>query len=108
MNSTISFLKIIVDKNRLSILYSLRNKELCVCDLMQLIPLTQGALSIQLKNLSKENLLNSRKDGKWVFYRLSGEINTSHKQILDKIFNEIKNDAHKKQINKIGSQSCKN
>lgn len=104
----ISFLKVIADKNRLSILYYVRNEELCVCDLMQLIPLTQGALSIQLKNLSKENLLSSRKDGKWVFYKLSEKIKTCHKQILDKIFNEIKDDSHIKQISKIRSQSCKN
>lgn len=108
MQNTISFLKILADKNRLSILYFLSKKELCVCDLMQLIPLTQGALSIQLKNLSKENLLSSRKDGKWVFYKLSEDINTSHKQILNKIFNEIKDDNHIKQTSKIRSQSCKN
>ncbi|MCL4122354.1 UNVERIFIED_CONTAM: hypothetical protein GTU68_009055 [Idotea baltica] len=75
---------------------------------MDFIPLTQGALSIQLKNLSKESLLESRKDGKWIFYKLSKEIKPCYKKILDEVFKEINDDDEIKQLSKIRRKSCKN
>ena len=92
MQDTINFLKAISDKNRLSILFILSKNTLCVCDLLQIIPITQGALSIQLTSLAKLNLLQSTKKGKWSFYALSDDIKPEYLQILLKIFNEIKDD----------------
>ena len=92
MNSNINFLKTIADKNRLLILYILNYHTLCVCDIQKVISLTQGALSIQLKNLTQANLLSSFKQGKWVFYTLSSGITPTHKDILNSLFSEMAND----------------
>jgi ArsR family transcriptional regulator len=91
MKNNINFLKAIADKNRLLILYLLNNHTLCVCDIQKIIPLTQGAVSIQLKNLTQAGLLNSFKQGKWVFYKLSRDINSTYIDILNKLFSEMTN-----------------
>ena len=98
MQKTIKFLKTIADKNRLTILYLLKENTLCVCDIQKVIPLSQGALSIQLKNLSTEGLLISSKRGKWVFYKLSDEITPSHLLILSELFNTIQDSDEIKNI----------
>ncbi|AJI53259.1 ArsR/SmtB family transcription factor [Francisella philomiragia] len=113
MNKVVNFLKTIADKNRLSILFLLKDRELCVCELMQIIPLTQGALSIQLKNLANINLLVSRKEGKWVFYKLANDIDVSYKNILNQLFLEMTNNKDDPFIEilkdtKIKEQICKN
>jgi len=98
MNNNINFIKTIADKNRLLILYILNDHTLCVCDIQKVIPLTQGALSIQLKNLTQANLLSSFKQGKWVFYKLSDNIHLAHADILKTLFTEIANDDEVKNI----------
>ena len=98
MNNNINFLKSIADKNRLLILHILNKNTLCVCDIQKVIPLTQGALSIQLKNLTQTNLLSSFKQGKWVFYKLSNNIYPAHKDVLNTLFTEITNDDEVKNI----------
>ena len=98
MNSNINFLKSIADKNRLLILHILNDHTLCVCDIQKIIPLTQGALSIQLKNLTQANLLSSFKQGKWVFYKLSDNVHSAHADILKTLFDEMVNDDEIKNI----------
>ncbi len=93
MNKTVTFLKTIADKNRLLILYLLKQQTLCVCDIQKVIPLTQGALSIQLKSLTTAGLLSFFKQGKWVFYRLSDEIDSLQNSILSQLFKDIEQDA---------------
>ncbi|MCF6765464.1 metalloregulator ArsR/SmtB family transcription factor [Thiotrichales bacterium 19S3-7] len=92
MDSTINFLKAISDKNRLLILYLLHNHTLCVCDIQNVIPLTQGALSIQLRKLTSVGLLESFKQGKWVFYKLSQTIKPFNLSILSELFKTINTD----------------
>ncbi len=85
----VHFLKAIADYKRLLILYLVRDKSLCVCDIQKVIPLTQGALSIQLKSLSVTGLLQSYKDGKWVFYELKKDIPRSYSNILQEVFQQM-------------------
>ena len=93
MDKTVAFLKTVGDKNRLLILYLLKQQTLCVCDIQKVIPLTQGALSIQLKSLASAGLLSFFKQGKWVFYKLSEEIDDSHYSILSQLLKDIEQDA---------------
>ena len=45
--------------------------ELCVCDIAQLINMTQSAISHQLRILKQNRLVKNRRDGKSVFYSLA-------------------------------------
>lgn len=63
--------KIFGDSTRIRILYVLFEAEMCVCDIAQLLGMTQSAISHQLQVLKKSKLVKYRRDGKTVFYSLS-------------------------------------
>ncbi len=65
--------KIFGDSTRLKILFVLFEEEVCVCDLAELLNMTQSAISHQLKVLKQSKLVNSRRDGKSVFYSLADD-----------------------------------
>lgn len=59
------------DPLRLQILELLRSQELCVCELCEQLDVSQSKLSFHLKNLKDANLLNSRQQGRWMYYSLN-------------------------------------
>ncbi|MCD6514547.1 MAG: helix-turn-helix transcriptional regulator [Candidatus Odinarchaeota archaeon] len=61
------------DSTRLKILFALMNEELCTCDLSKLTNLSVSAVSHQLRLLKDRKIVNYRKEGKNVFYRLDDE-----------------------------------
>ena len=65
--------KVFGDSTRVKILYALFEAELCVCDIAQLLGLTQSAVSHQLRVLKGSRLVKPRKDGKTVFYSLADD-----------------------------------
>ena len=65
--------KVFGDSTRIKILYALFEAELCVCDIAQLLGLTQSAVSHQLRVLKSCQLVKPRKDGKTVFYSLADD-----------------------------------
>lgn len=62
--------KVFGDKTRIKILFVLHSRELCVCDIAQLLDMNQSAISHQLKVLKQAKLIRSRRDGKQVYYAL--------------------------------------
>lgn len=65
--------KIFSDSTRIKILYVLLCSEMCVCDIAQLLGMTQSAISHQLRVLKQSRLVKSRRDGKTIFYSLSDD-----------------------------------
>ena len=63
--------RIFGDSTRVRILYVLFESEMCVCDIAQLLGMTQSAISHQLRALKGARLVKSRRDGKTVFYSLA-------------------------------------
>ena len=63
--------KIFGDSTRIKILYVLFESEMCVCDIAQLLGMTQSAISHQLQVLKKSKLVKYRREGKTVFYALA-------------------------------------
>jgi len=64
------FFKALGDSTRLKILGLLAIKELCVCEVMVALELTQPTASHHLRILENVNLVADRREGKWVFYSL--------------------------------------
>lgn len=62
--------KLFSDSTRLRIICSILNNELCVCDLCELLNLTQSNVSHQLQLLRTAKLVKYRKEGKQVYYSL--------------------------------------
>ena len=65
--------KIFGDSTRIKILYVLFESEMCVCDIAQLLGMTQSAISHQLRALKNARLVRSRREGKTVFYALADD-----------------------------------
>lgn len=63
--------KLFSDSTRIKILYALLAEELCVCDIAQLLGVTQSAISHQLRLLKNGKLVRARRDGKTVYYALA-------------------------------------
>lgn len=69
--------KVFGDSTRIKILYVLFESEMCVCDIAQLLGMTQSAISHQLQVLKKSKLVKYRREGKTVFYTLAdGHVHT--------------------------------
>jgi len=65
--------KIFGDSTRLKILFVLFESEVCVCDLAELLNMTQSAISHQLKVLKQSKLVTNRREGKSIFYSLADD-----------------------------------
>lgn len=60
--------KALADETRLRILGLLAAREMCVCEVMVALELTQPTASHHLGILENAGLVKNRKEGKWVFY----------------------------------------
>jgi ArsR family transcriptional regulator, lead/cadmium/zinc/bismuth-responsive transcriptional repressor len=80
-------LKVFSDKTRIKIINALSISEMCVCDLANVLDMTQSAISHQLRVLKRERLVKYRKEGKVVYYCLDdGHV----KKILDIALEHVK------------------
>jgi len=65
--------KALGDENRVRLLAALDDRELCVCQLIELLGLAPSTVSKHLSILKSAQLVDSRKEGRWMYYRLSDE-----------------------------------
>jgi DNA-binding transcriptional ArsR family regulator len=71
------FFKALADTTRLRMLGVLSYREMCVCEVMVALNLTQPTASHHLRILENVGLVQGRKEGKWVFYSLKDSIKTT-------------------------------
>ena len=83
MRSTLRITKALSDIQRLRILLMLRAGELCVCQIIAVLGLAPSTVSKHLSILSAADLVDSRKEGRWAYYRLpQGEALKAVKPVL--------------------------
>jgi len=70
MTGLSSIFEVLSDQTRVKIIYLLSNKELCVCDIANVLDLSISAVSHQLRRLRDLRLVKYRSEGKMVFYSL--------------------------------------
>lgn len=71
MKETARFFKVLADEARLNMLWLLfNNRELCVCDFMAVLEITQSKASRHLAALRNAGLAADRKEGLWSYYSL--------------------------------------
>lgn len=59
------------DENRVRILMALRHREFCVCQITAFLDLSPSTTSKHLSVLKQARLIEGKKEGKWVYYRLA-------------------------------------
>ncbi|OPL17484.1 MAG: hypothetical protein AVO38_00425 [delta proteobacterium ML8_D] len=93
LKTVIKILKAISDEGRLRIISLLiSKKDLCVCEIRDLIGLSQSTISSHLKKLENSGLVNFNKDGKWINYNLDPNLDPGTKKLLKNIISIIKDD----------------
>ena len=90
MRDRLDVLKALADETRLRALCALTGGELCVCQLIALLELAPSTVSKHLSVLRNARLVDSRKDGRWMYYRLSKEFRApATGKFLELLFNDL-------------------
>ena len=63
--------KVLGDKTRLRILALLQGRELCVCDLTEVLEISQPGVSQHMRRLRQAGFVNERRGGQWTYYSLN-------------------------------------
>lgn len=70
MRELMNITKALADENRIRVLLALRGGELCACQITELFGLAPSTMSKHLSILYQAKLVDSRKDGRWIYFRL--------------------------------------
>lgn len=80
----VNFFKCLSDETRLNIVTLIaENKELCVCDLIEKLQLSQPKISRHLALLRAAGLLQDRRQSQWVYYSINPKLANWCYEILD-------------------------
>ena len=82
-----SYMKTLGHQGRLMILAHLKTGEKSVGELEKLLNIRQAAVSQQLARLREEGIVDTRRDGKTVFYSLTDAKTTKMVAIIAELFN---------------------
>ena len=78
-------LKAVSDPNRLKLLACLKKGELCACDFVDVLNVSQPAVSQQLKKLKEAGIIVERPAGTWKHYRLNDVLPPYIQTIIDQL-----------------------
>ncbi len=93
MKNAVKAMKLLSDPARLRILMILTRREMCVCQMMGVLGISQPLVSRNLTLLSGAGLLDERKEGKLVFYSLNKEIPPIYRSIIAVLRTALKSDS---------------
>lgn len=105
MQRTLSILKALSDRNRLRVVAALmHHNELCACQITELLEIRGATVSRHMALLTGAGLIESQKEGRWVFYRLSSNFKAS-KKLFEWLTRELQQnpelDADEERLQKI-------
>ena len=72
MNELLAITNALSDEGRVRTLAACFEGELCVCQVTELLGLAPSTVSKHLSILKQAGLVESRKEGRWIYYRLPG------------------------------------
>ena len=85
----VEVLKALSDETRLRIMNVLRKDTLCVCDLEEILKLSQSNVSRHLTKLRSCKLIKSKKDAQWVYYSLDNGFIDKHLFLTELLAHEL-------------------
>ena len=85
-------MKLLSDNTRLRILMLLTRRELCVCQVMGVLGISQPLVSRNLKLLFDSGFLEERKEGKLVFYSMKKRMDDLHARMIGLLKDTLKGD----------------
>lgn len=73
MRELLAVMKALADPSRLRIVAALDGRELCLCQIVELLGLATSTVSRHMSILEQARLVDARKEGRWTHFRLAGE-----------------------------------
>jgi ArsR family transcriptional regulator len=73
MRELLAITKALSDENRLRAIGLLRKRELCLCQIIEVLGLAPSTVSKHMSILHQARLVKSRKEGRWAYFRLAEE-----------------------------------
>lgn len=73
MRELLAITKALADENRLRAIGLLRDRELCLCQIVEVLGLASSSVSRHMAILQQARLVESRKQGRWAYFRLAEE-----------------------------------
>ncbi len=92
MKNTLKTLKLLSDETRLRILMLLKKRELCVCQIMAVLGVSQPLVSRNLALLDDAGLLSDRRKGKLIFYSVRKDLPSFVSRLLRLMSDELRDD----------------
>jgi ArsR family transcriptional regulator len=92
MSDAVQLFKALADETRLRILNLIRHRELCVCQIVDVLGLGQSKVSRHLAYLRNAGLVNDRREGLWMYYSMAqpdGELGEQLLDLLNKAGDEL-------------------
>ena len=86
------FFAALADENRLRLLYLMKEGEICVCYLQGVLQTNQPKISRHLAYLKRAGLVEARRDGKWMHYRLK-KVESSQQKVLSETLRRLEKEA---------------
>ncbi|MFO0754671.1 MAG: metalloregulator ArsR/SmtB family transcription factor [Thermodesulfovibrionales bacterium] len=92
MRKALELFKVLSDESRLRLIMLLEQKELCVCQMMGVLTLSQPLVSRNLSLLVRSGFLQVRREGKLMFYRVRSSLPRTHRRALSLVRELLKED----------------
>ncbi len=92
MREVLNIAKAFSDQNRLRALMMLVDGELCVCQIIEMLGLAPSTVSKHMSILRQAGLVETRKEGRWIYYRLADREVQPACEILNWLQRHLKND----------------
>lgn len=77
MREFMEITRALADENRVRALLALQERELCACQIIEFLGLAPSTVSKHLSILKQARLVETRKDGRWIYYRLADDDSSS-------------------------------
>ena len=94
MLELIAIAKALGDPTRVRIVAALRSGELCVCELVDALGISQSSLSSHLQICRQTGVVTTRKESRWIYYSLS----TRYGRLIERIFSDLQTVGRDEQL----------
>ncbi|MBI5741341.1 MAG: metalloregulator ArsR/SmtB family transcription factor [Nitrospirae bacterium] len=100
MKDLLNIFKALSDETRLKMLKIFEKGEICVCDLVSVLDMSQPKISFHLNVLKEAGLIKDRKQGKWVHYSIN-DSDMFRRFLVLSVMEKIKDKAVKEHLSRL-------
>ena len=104
--SLVIILRALADRTRLRLLNLMGGDEVCVCFFVEVLGTNQPKISRHLAYLRRAGIVDARREGKWMHYRISKPQNEHASRVLDEVLDSFAYDPEMKRDRKRLERLC--